>query len=107
VALDFRSGSSRNSTRTDAALTRLIAAFLDKAEQHAETVMPGFTHLQSAQPVTFGHHLHGLCRDVRPRPLAGSAMPSKRMNESPLGAAALAGTGFPIDRDHDRQGAWL
>jgi argininosuccinate lyase len=57
VALDFRMWvKRRNWTRTDAALTALIGAFLDKAEEHAETVMPGFTHLQTAQPVTFGHH---------------------------------------------------
>jgi argininosuccinate lyase len=51
-----------------------LQPWLDKAEIHADTVMPGFTHLQTAQPVTFGHHLHGLCRNVRPRPVAGSRL---------------------------------
>jgi argininosuccinate lyase len=60
--------------------------------------MPGFTHLQSAQPVTFGHHLHGLCRDARARPEPGARRAVSASNESPIGAAALAGTGFPIDR---------
>jgi argininosuccinate lyase len=75
----------------------LQGALIDQAEAHAATVMPGFTHLQSAQPVTFGHHMmayvemvgrdRGRLKDCR-----------KRLNESPLGAAALAGTSFPIDR---------
>ena len=79
------------------AITELRNALLDQAETHAATVMPGYTHLQTAQPVTVGHHLlayvemldrdHGRFADAR-----------KRMNESPLGAAALAGTGFPINR---------
>src|SRR5690606_24285223 len=83
--------------RTEEQLTNLIKALLDKAEAHVATVMPGFTHLQSAQPVTFGHHLmayvemfgrdRGRFRDSR-----------KRLNECPLGAGALAGTSFPIDR---------
>jgi argininosuccinate lyase len=76
----------------------LETAILDRAEEHAATIMPGFTHLQSAQPVTLGHHLMAyremLARD-RSRFLDGRA----RLNECPLGAAALAGTSFPIDRD--------
>jgi argininosuccinate lyase len=82
----------------DGALKGLQAALIAKAETHAATLMPGFTHLQSAQPVTFGHHLlayvemlgrdRGRVRDCR-----------ARLNECPLGAAALAGTSFPIDRD--------
>ncbi len=76
----------------------LQSAILDKAEQHTDTVMPGFTHMQTAQPVTFGHHLMAwfemLDRDT------GRLLDCRtRMNQSPLGAAALAGTGFPIDRD--------
>ena len=99
VALDFRLWVRDAIDRIDALLREYITALLDKAETHTATVMPGFTHLQPAQPVTFGHHLlayaetalrdRGRFRDAR-----------KRLNESPLGAAALAGTGFPIDRDH-------
>ncbi len=97
VAVDFRLHVKRAAIETEAALHRLIEAFLDRATEHADTVMPGFTHLQVAQPVTFGHHCLAYvemfardaarCRDAR-----------ARMDESPLGAAALAGTGFPIDR---------
>ncbi|WP_424984069.1 argininosuccinate lyase [Maritalea sp. S77] len=76
----------------------LQLAMVERAEEHADSVMPGFTHLQSAQPVTFGHHMMAyvemLGRDV------GRFQDSrKRLNESPLGCAALAGTSFPIDRD--------
>jgi argininosuccinate lyase len=81
-----------------AGIDALEGALLSRAEQHVATVMPGFTHLQSGQPVTLGHHLMAyvamLGRD-RSRFLDARA----RMNESPLGAAALAGTGFPIDRE--------
>jgi argininosuccinate lyase len=82
----------------DEALKALQMALIEKAEQNANTILPGFTHLQSAQPVTFGHHLlayfemftrdRGRFQDAR-----------KRLNECPLGAAALAGTSFPIDRN--------
>lgn len=78
-------------------LNRLQTALLDKAEQEADTIMPGFTHLQVAQPVTFGHHLMAwfemLCRD---RERLRDCL--KRINVMPLGAAALAGTSYPIDR---------
>jgi argininosuccinate lyase len=81
-----------------AGIDALEAALLDRAGEHVGTVMPGFTHLQSGQPVTLGHHLMAyvamLGRD-RSRFLDAR----RRMNESPLGAAALAGTGFPIDRE--------
>jgi argininosuccinate lyase len=83
---------------TDAGLGGLQRALADKALVHAATVMPGFTHLQSAQPVTLGHHLLAYVEMIgrdRGRFAAGRA----RLNESPLGAAALAGTSFPIDRD--------
>ncbi|MBV1795792.1 argininosuccinate lyase [Siccirubricoccus sp. G192] len=80
----------------------VMRALVARAEEHADTVMPGFTHLQPAQPVTFGHHLLAyvemLSRD-RGRLLDCRA----RLNESPLGAAALAGTGFPIDRHRTAQ----
>ena len=82
----------------DAALTELQVALAEKALAHAGTVMPGFTHLQPAQPVTFGHHLLAyveMCARDRGR-LADAR---KRLNESPLGAGALAGTSFPIDRE--------
>ena len=78
-----------------AALQRLL---VDKAEAHAATIMPGFTHLQSAQPVTFGHHMLAYVEMLhRDRGRLSDAR--RRMNECPLGAAALAGTSFPIDRD--------
>jgi argininosuccinate lyase len=79
-------------------LLRLQTAVLDLAEQHAETIMPGFTHLQVAQPITFGHHLMAwfemLNRDVQRFQDC-----TKRLNISPLRAAALAGTSYPINRD--------
>ncbi|MSP49121.1 MAG: argininosuccinate lyase [Alphaproteobacteria bacterium] len=97
VALDFRLWVRRAVDEADVALADLQTALIDKAEAHAGTIMPGFTHLQSAQPTTFGHHLmayvemfgrdRGRLRDAR-----------RRLNECPLGAAALAGTSFPIDR---------
>ena len=68
--------------------------------------MPGFTHLQSAQPVTFGHHLLAYV-EMLARDRGRFADCRKRLNESPLGAAALAGTAFPIDRTRDREGARL
>ncbi len=83
--------------RTDAALAALQQALADKALSHATTVMPGFTHLQSAQPVTFGHHLMAYV-EMLGRDRGRFADARKRLNESPLGAAALAGTSFPIDR---------
>ncbi|EDQ33163.1 argininosuccinate lyase [Hoeflea phototrophica DFL-43] len=98
VALDFRLWVKQELIRTDAALTALIAAFLDKAEIHAETVMPGFTHLQTAQPVTFGHHCMAYVEMFgRDRSRVRDCI--ERLNECPLGAAALAGTGYAIDRD--------
>jgi argininosuccinate lyase len=70
---------------------------LDRAEQHAETIMPGFTHLQVAQPITLGHHLMAYY-EMAKRDRSRFADCAQRLNESPLGSAALAGTGFPIDR---------
>ncbi|MEQ8827883.1 MAG: lyase family protein, partial [Parvibaculum sp.] len=98
VALDFRLWVKQELVRTDAALTALIAAFLDKAELHAESVMPGFTHLQTAQPVTFGHHCMAYVEMFgRDRSRVRDCI--ERLDECPLGAAALAGTGYAIDRD--------
>jgi argininosuccinate lyase len=98
VATDFRLYVRDWIDGADEALARLQLALARKAEVHSGLIMPGFTHLQPAQPVTFGHHLLAyvemLARD-RGR-LAGAR---ERLNECPLGAAALAGTSFPIDRD--------
>ncbi len=97
VALDFRLWVKEELQRTETALSRLIAAFLDRAEEHADTVMPGFTHLQTAQPVTFGHHCMAYVEMFgRDRQRVRHAM--EHLDESPIGAAALAGTGFAIDR---------
>lgn len=97
VALDFRLWVKEELVKTDAALTDLITALLDKAEEHADTVMPGFTHLQTAQPVTFGHHCMAYVEMFgRDRSRVRHAI--DHMDECPIGAAALAGTGFKIDR---------
>ena len=82
----------------DGALRAFQHALATKALAHAASVMPGFTHLQSAQPVTFGHHLLAYV-EMAARDRGRFADARKRLNESPLGAAALAGTCFPIDRD--------
>ena len=87
---------------TDEILTLLRAlqeALLSLAEQHADTIMPGFTHLQVAQPVTFGHHLLAYV-EMLSRDAGRLADTRRRINRLPLGAAALAGTTFPIDREH-------
>ncbi len=98
VAVDFRLWVRDAVDHLEGALRDLQRALLLRAGEHAATLMPGFTHLQSAQPVTFGHHLLAYVemfgRD-RTRLLDARV----RMNESPLGAAALAGTSFPIDRE--------
>jgi len=84
--------------RLDGLMRDLQAALIERAEEHAETVMPGFTHLQVAQPVTFGHHLLAYV-EMLGRDRSRLADARRRLNESPLGSAALAGTSFPIDRD--------
>ena len=81
----------------DRDLQALQAALISQAEAHADSVMPGFTHLQTAQPVTLGHHLMAYA-EMLGRDRSRAADARVRMNESPLGAAALAGTSFPIDR---------
>jgi argininosuccinate lyase len=80
------------------AIDGLEGVILDRAEEHAATIMPGFTHLQSGQPVTLGHHLLAY-REMLVRDRSRFADARERMNESPLGSAALAGTGFDLDRD--------
>ena len=97
VALDFRMWVRDACDRTAAQIQALQRALVAKAEAHADAVMPGFTHLQPAQPVTFGHHLMAYV-EMFGRDAARFADARARMNESPLGAAALAGSPFPIDR---------
>ena len=98
VATDFRLWLRDEIDALDPALRALQAVLLDRAEEHADTVMPGFTHLQAAQPVTFGHHLMAYV-EMLGRDRGRFTDCRRRLNESPLGAAALAGTSFPIDRD--------
>jgi argininosuccinate lyase len=97
VATDFRLWVRNAADRLDRQMAALQEALLGQAERHAATVMPGFTHLQIAQPVTFGHHLMAYVEMVG-RDRGRFADCRRRLNESPLGAAALAGTSFPIDR---------
>jgi len=97
VATDVRLWVRDTIDETDLALRNLQAALIDRAEEHAASVMPGFTHLQPAQPVTFGHHLLAYV-EMFGRDRGRFADARRRLNESPLGAGALAGTSFPIDR---------
>jgi len=97
VATDFRLWVRDNLDQFDAQLEKLMKALLDKAAENTDTIMPGFTHLQSAQPVTFGHHMLAYL-EMFARDRARMKDCRARMNESPLGAAALAGTPYPIDR---------
>ena len=97
VATDFRLWVRDSIDGFDAALADYQRALAEKALQYADTVMPGFTHLQPAQPVTFGHHLLAYV-EMAARDRGRFADARARLNESPLGAAALAGTSFPIDR---------
>ena len=97
VALDFRLWVRGACDEAGEALRALQRALLAKAEDHVATLMPGFTHLQPAQPVTLGHHLMAYV-EMFGRDAARFADARARMNESPLGAAALAGSPFPIDR---------
>src|SRR6058998_1755532 len=97
VATDFRLYVRDTIDVIDAALAAFQHALASRALEHAATVMPGFTHLQTAQPVTFGHHLLAYV-EMAARDRGRFADARRRLNESPLGAAALAGTSFPIDR---------
>ena len=98
VALDFRLWVRDTIDQLDTQLLGLQKALAERALDHAEAVMPGFTHLQSAQPVTFGHHLMAYV-EMLGRDRGRLADARKRLNECPLGSAALAGTSFPIDRE--------
>ncbi len=97
VATDFRLWVRDAMDAVELGLAAMQRALVTRAEEHADAVMPGFTHLQSAQPVTLGHHLMAWYEMIR-RDRSRFADSRVRMNQSPLGAAALAGTGFPIDR---------
>ena len=98
VATDFRLWVRDACDRTVAQIEALQKALLNQAEAHANALMPGFTHLQPAQPVTFGHHLMAYV-EMLGRDASRFRDARERMNESPLGSAALAGSPFPIDRD--------
>jgi argininosuccinate lyase len=98
VALDFRLWIRDTIDTLDEQLRELQKALAERALDHAGSVMPGFTHLQSAQPVTFGHHLMAYV-EMLGRDRGRLADARRRLNESPIGSAALAGTSFPIDRE--------
>ncbi len=98
VATDFKLWVRGTIDDMDAGLSELQRAVVTRADEHASSVMPGFTHLQTAQPVTLGHHLMAYYEMLR-RDRSRLADARVRLNESPLGSAALAGTGFPLDRD--------
>lgn len=99
VATDFRLFVRESMELLEDGIKALQAAFIDRAEEHVDTIMPGFTHLQTAQPVTLGHHLLAYVEMLgRDRTRMRDAR--NRMNECPLGAAALAGTSFPTDRHY-------
>ena len=98
VATDFRLWVRDAFEQVEAGLTELQRALVTRAGEHADSVMPGFTHLQAAQPVTLGHHLLAYYEMIR-RDRSRFADARARMDECPLGSAALAGTGFPLDRD--------
>ena len=98
VATDFRLWVRNRIDRLAMKLEKLIIAHLDQAEAGVDLIMPGFTHLQNAQPVTWGHHMMAYV-EMFGRDLGRFSDARARLNESPLGAAALAGTSFPIDRE--------
>ena len=102
VATDFKLWVRDQFDAAEAGLIALLQTLLGQAEAGADWVMPGFTHLQTAQPVTWGHHMMAYV-EMFGRDLTRMRDARKRMNECPLGAAALAGTSFPIDRDMTAQ----
>ncbi len=97
VATDFRLWVRDAIDQADAGLHALQVALITRAGEHADSIMPGFTHLQTAQPVTLGHHLLAYY-EMAARDRSRLADARARLNQCPLGSAALAGTGFPIDR---------
>jgi argininosuccinate lyase len=97
VATDFRLWVRNATHEIDTGLRAFQSALVTRAEEHADSIMPGFTHLQVAQPVTLGHHLMAYY-EMTKRDRSRFADCRSRLNQSPLGAAALAGTSFPIDR---------
>ena len=98
VALDLRLYLRGKCDEIDKSLRNFLKVILDKAEQNTETVMPGYTHLQRAQPITFGHHLMAYAQMIS-RDLERLSDCRRRMNISPLGSGALAGTTYPLDRE--------
>ncbi|NVJ90358.1 MAG: argininosuccinate lyase [Methylocystaceae bacterium] len=99
VATDFRLWVRDAIDRLDDGLSVLQKVLIDRAEEHVDTILPGFTHLQAAQPVSLGHHFLAYV-EMFGRDRSRFADARKRLNESPLGSAALAGTPYPIDRHH-------
>ncbi|MEE1877288.1 argininosuccinate lyase [Altererythrobacter litoralis] len=97
VATDFRLWVRDAMDQADEGLAALQRSLVTRAGEHSASIMPGFTHLQTAQPVTLGHHLMAYYEMLR-RDRSRFADARSRLNECPLGSAALAGTGFPIDR---------
>ena len=102
VATDFRLWVRDAIDQADAGLKALQVALVTRAGEHADSIMPGFTHLQTAQPVTLGHHLLAYY-EMAARDRSRLADARARLNQCPLGSAALAGTGFPIDRQATAQ----
>ncbi|MCB1837491.1 MAG: argininosuccinate lyase, partial [Alcanivoracaceae bacterium] len=102
VATDIRLWLRDEIDFIDGEMKRLMEGFLEVAEREAATIMPGFTHLQTAQPVTFGHHLLAWFENIR-RDRERLADCRKRVNRMPLGSAALAGTTYPINRERTRE----
>jgi len=102
VATDFRLWVRDAIDQADAGLEALQHALVARAGEHADSIMPGFTHLQTAQPVTLGHHLMAYY-EMAARDRSRFADARARLNQCPLGSAALAGTGFPIDREMTAQ----
>jgi argininosuccinate lyase len=102
VALAFRMHAMRRLCEAIGGIKALIAAILARAREHAETLMPGYTHTQRAQPVSFGHHLLAWC-EMLMRDSGRLSDALARMDEMPLGSGALAGTGLPLDRDAVRR----
>ena len=102
VATDFRLWTRDAMDEAIAGLEALQRALVARADEHAASIMPGFTHLQTAQPVTLGHHLMAYY-EMAARDISRFKDARERLNQCPLGSAALAGTGFPIDREMTAQ----